>query len=609
MRHPPMRAPLALVLLATWVTTVAGCSEATDEATPQPFPWDGLGEAKTDPFARALVGVASPYEPAPGLREREEALRSDMRARREAAWRTVHEVLEPAPLLGLAGDQAEHPEIELPEELPEVPRFATWYGVDDFKRMFQHLYEGLGPAGRRVRAPFAAADIEAAFEWNAAALERSSSWPLERYIDHVNRLGECPSGLDPDQCDALLGRKVSGAAGGIARISYSPGTLSHVLGNYDVVLECLEQLDTLEIDEAPPSDERFTRCFRDEFPLDAVLIKAQWERADFGRTIPVWDTDAEALASRLAGDADWGEEGDRQSDPSPDRIHTIELRNGATYRLVGLHIMSKELRHWQWITLWWSDRPDVDFGADRPEMIRDELPEVWSHYKMCTVTFFEEEDTQIAQRFAELPSLADALEVGSNGPTWCSNPYIEHGTGNAGTNCIGCHQHGGATVAYDLDDDGVLDPLVQETIIDDAELFPERGRTQLRELFPADYLYSFNHVDDLSQVIESEVDYFDFQDGQALESRIEDILSRRSDPQAGRERFVERCTGCHGWDGTGATGPSLFERVPLRDDRSLLTTLVRGRGAMPSWGEVLSDAALADLGAYLRSNFDPPEPG
>src|SRR5690606_8586370 len=124
---------------------------------------------------------------------------------------------------------------------------------------------------------------------------------------------------------------------------------------------------------------------------------------------------------------------------------------------------------------------------------------VWSNYKMCVVADYVEGDADAAARFDDVPSLAAALRAidgGASGATWCSNPYIEHGRNNARTNCIGCHQHGGSTVAHDLDEDGAGDPLELEAIIGDERRFPNAGRDRIRDVFPADYLYSFNRVDD-----------------------------------------------------------------------------------------------------------------
>jgi mono/diheme cytochrome c family protein len=376
-------------------------------------------------------------------------------------------------------------------------------------------------------------------------------------------------------------------------------------------MDCLEELDQWGIDAEVRAPDNFTACFDREFPTDAVLIKAQWVRADFGMEFPAFDTDAEAMQRRFDGAGTWEEQGDRQVDPSADDVFTIRLRNGDTYRLAGLHLMTTELRHWQWITLFWSDAPESDFGADRPGDFLDGLDPVWGNYKMCVVTWYQEGDPDPAGRYEEdHPSLAAALRaVGAveGAPTWCSNPYVEHGRNNARTNCIGCHQHGGATVAHDFDMDGVADAFDLDRVIDDETLYPMTGRTELREAFVADYLYSFNRVDDFSGMIRREVEYFDRADLDAVRPRIEAIQMLTGVPADGEAIFGETCYRCHGADGTGTErAPSLYERVPMRDDESILRTLIQGKGGMPAWGEDFDDQQLAGILAYLRETFGAP---
>ena len=593
-----VRQALILVGLA-----LAGCVGQAEDR-PLDF-YDPSASGKTDAFGRRLAGIPSDY-PAEALDEA--LLQGDARARREAAWTTVGKVLEQVPLLGLVDAPAGSTEPVLANgEIPKVPRYETWYGIDDVKRIFQHLYEALDPASRAVRTPFDDAAIAEAVKWNATSLDRMSSWPLERYLKYVRELGMCPADLSDEACLERVLENFSGAVGGNTRILYSPGTVDHVLRNYGRILDCLKQLDGLAVSAQPTASDNFSFCFERELPSNSVLVKAQWLRADFGRKVPAFDTDAAALTRLVGGTAQWSDAGDRQRDPSPRDIFTIRLRNGDTYRLVGMHIMTKELRHWQWITLFWSDAADKDFGADRPERVRQLLQPVWSHYKMCVVDGFAEGDADAPGRFADHPDLAEALRAvdrGAGGPTWCSNPYIEHGRGNGRSNCVGCHQHGGSTVAQDLDGDGRLDPLNLEAIITDELHFPDNGRRRIRELFPADYLYSFNHVDDLAGMIAGEVTFFDGADRDAVLSRIQRILGMTGVATAGGATFAERCTPCHGPGGEGsAVAPSLYERVPMRDDTTLLQVLINGRGQMPKWGGVFSDQELADLFAFLRATF------
>ncbi|MDP6946092.1 MAG: hypothetical protein QF464_18225, partial [Myxococcota bacterium] len=343
----------ALALAAT-----AGCG-AADPATgsieptePEAIAFPGELSGKADVFGRALVGVAQPYVADATLTLEEARLRTDMGFRRQVAWQIVQRVVDPAPLLGVAELGLEHEEVELPEgEVPKVPRWQTWYGVEDFTRMFRELYGNLSAEERTERRAFTEQAIKEIELWNASVQERSERWPLDRFLKHVSELGVCPDGMPADECALSLQSNFSGATAGNARITYSPGTMLHLLRNYGAVLGCLDTLDTLGLDATPENeDQNFSLCFDSEFPNDAVLTKAHWIRSDFERTMPAFDTDATTLGKVIGPSmtADWGA-GDRNVDPWADKIFTIRLRSGDMYRLAGLHIMTKELRHWVWI--------------------------------------------------------------------------------------------------------------------------------------------------------------------------------------------------------------------------------------------------------------------
>lgn len=237
-------------------------------------------------------------------------------------------------------------------------------------------------------------------------------------------------------------------------------------------------------------------CLSGEMPRDAVLVKADWRRQLAGENLPFYDTSAARMRERFAGKADWAD-GDGSANPTPAAIYSVTLPNGNVFRLPGLHIMSKELDHWLWITLWWSNNPDTDFGADRPASIAG-LPGPWKNYKMCVVSQYLEGDADPRGGFGG--SLGDALEAvggGTNTPSWCSNPYLELGLGNAQTNCIGCHQHGGTT----------LEP---EEILS----MPHHGSIRVRNNFFTDYLWAVKggQGEDLSALIQAEIDYWDATD-------------------------------------------------------------------------------------------------
>jgi hypothetical protein len=238
-------------------------------------------------------------------------------------------------------------------------------------------------------------------------------------------------------------------------------------------------------------------CLDGPMPRDAVLVKADWHRKLPGDTLPIFDTSGARMASRLATDADWST-GDGAADPDSSSIYTVVLPTGQVFRMPALHVMTKELDHWLWITMWWSPDPDTDFGADRPAAIAA-LPGPWRNYKMCVSSAYVEGDPD--PRGGQPGTLGDALAAvhgGVGAPTWCSNPYLELGAGNAATNCIGCHQHGGTE-------------LVPEDIL---ATMPHHGATRVRNNFFTDYLWAIKggRGEELSAIVQAEVDYWDAND-------------------------------------------------------------------------------------------------
>ncbi|MBK6518626.1 MAG: hypothetical protein IPG04_31935 [Polyangiaceae bacterium] len=547
MRHA-VAAALALV----------ACGSPADPP-PEPEVCDeGSQSASLTPVDRRIIGDAAAY-PADGeLRARDAQLATSQRERREVAWATVAKVLDGIPL---------------DEPLPslhgaaELPRFSTWYDLDDVRRVFHRAYGALTTAEKEARTPISTSALDQAFGWNVTSVDELPNWPRERYLAYV---------------DAIEDASEVAGLGGLSRVVYSPAAARHMVASYPDVLACRDSGPPPAQDVGPSEEVELARvpvdvescsatavgsfavladetlravleegeggvlravageqscraaagevceiegpatvmvaaeagseplssvvaitvesrhpkwagCLAAPFPLDAAIVKADYRRADLELQLPAYVTTASALTARLAGDASW-EVPDAMADPSPAQIHTLTLPNGLHFRLAGLHVMTKELDHWVWITLWWSPEPDDDFGADRPASIAA-LGGPWGHYKMCVVTAFEEGDREPGGGFEEThPTLAAALAAvhsGQGAPTWCSNPYLEEGHGNAATNCIGCHQHGGTG-------------LPSEQIL----TFPERGRTSLRNNFPTDYSWAIDAGDRLGQLFADEELYW-----------------------------------------------------------------------------------------------------
>ena len=76
-----------------------------------------------------------------------------------------------------------------------------------------------------------------------------------------------------------------------------------------------------------------------------------------------------------------------------------------------------------------------------------------------------------------------------------------------------------------------------------------------------------------------------------------------ADVTLGSEVFGDSCSVCHGSDGGGGVGAALggvSERLTVRDHLSVVWT---GRGSMPPFGGLLTDAEIAAVVAYQRSTF------
>jgi mono/diheme cytochrome c family protein len=76
---------------------------------------------------------------------------------------------------------------------------------------------------------------------------------------------------------------------------------------------------------------------------------------------------------------------------------------------------------------------------------------------------------------------------------------------------------------------------------------------------------------------------------------------------SGEELYNNVCRGCHMMDGKGASGagtyPSLAADPNLEQAGYPVTMVVRGRRAMPPFGDMMNDAQVAAVVNFLRTNF------
>ena len=91
----------------------------------------------------------------------------------------------------------------------------------------------------------------------------------------------------------------------------------------------------------------------------------------------------------------------------------------------------------------------------------------------------------------------------------------------------------------------------------------------------------------------------------ATEADLErlELAFENADVVLGSEVFGDSCSVCHGSDGSGGVGAALGgvdERLSVRSHLSVVWT---GRGSMPPFGGILTDAEIAAVVAYQRSTF------
>ncbi|MBX3268869.1 MAG: hypothetical protein KF729_01325 [Sandaracinaceae bacterium] len=543
------RTPALALLLAACGPSEPACERAIGGATEEASAPD-----------RRLLGLAAAYPADPSLEGRLEELTASQRARRAVAWAAVARVLAPAPLteptpLGEAsvprwrtfydredfGRIFQHLYAGLtPAERAARARFpagrvddafaanvgfldalGTWPQArwDDYLASLDtpEAVSALGGIHRIAMSPSMTRHLAESYPEVLRCLEDGAPPAELAGVSRTDRLLRAPIALEA--CGEARfgpffvprGASLEAAlAGAGARVVMTEGPAGSSI--CDDATRCVasgpSQISlSVRADEGPASvvlEVSRTEtvppvaCLAGALPLDAVSIAAEWRRLDPARPLPTYDTSADGLARALEDEAPtWGE-GDGAAQPGPEAIHTLTLRDGATFVLAGLHIRTRELPLGLAITLWWSDRPDEDFGADRPESIRA-LGGPWSSYKMCVAVDHEELDPDPQGGFADdAPSLGAALAAayeGRGGPTWCSNPYIDAAPGLARGNCVGCHQHamGGARPGE---------------IATDPVRFPSNGRLAARNNYPADGCWGLDAGDDLAATMQDVVDYW-----------------------------------------------------------------------------------------------------
>lgn len=84
------------------------------------------------------------------------------------------------------------------------------------------------------------------------------------------------------------------------------------------------------------------------------------------------------------------------------------------------------------------------------------------------------------------------------------------------------------------------------------------------------------------------------------------ILALSGDTANGKLAYDNNCASCHMADGSGNDSlnyPSLAEHAKHESDSEIITIVLDGEGAMPSFRANLSDQEVADILAYMRAEW------
>jgi hypothetical protein len=222
---------------------------------------------------RKIVGVAYPYAADTSLAAQLSDLEKSKKLRREVAWKAIGKILKP---VTVRDDAA-----KTDGKVVTLPLFRTWYGKDDFGRVFAKAYGDLSDADRKAQRALTVDEVQRAYAWNAVS---AGSWNDQDYLARIKLISDVPS---------------EQGLGGNSRVSYSPGYTTHLLKNYASVTGCMTKLDGFGLKAEPASATNFAGpCMPEEFPPDAAMLKASWWRSDFGTKLPLHMTDAESLKQR-----------------------------------------------------------------------------------------------------------------------------------------------------------------------------------------------------------------------------------------------------------------------------------------------------------------------
>ncbi len=334
---------------------------------------------------------------------------------------------------------------------PQVPEFLTWFPINEVIRLMNQGFPVLNIGHAELEKKLDPSTLQNLFLWNTNLVGKLPSWSESRFLiwekqftktEHLHSLND------------------------LSRVLLNPKAVEHILNQSIYANDCLRNQDSF-FDVLPVTDStNHSPCFSEEFPKGSVIAKLNWTSLDEFQ-FKAYRTHPEELMNLIGNDqADWNDLSSVVDPPTGKDAIVAQLPTGKRFALTGIHFMVKNQADWTWITFWWSPEGYSSFKQDRPETFE------YGNYSQCTV---------VADRMKTPANKEDLKQwIGvlsenqSERETWCSNPYLEHGEGNVGTNCIGCHQYAGSSTS-------------EEMVLRNSQ------RKIIRNNFPSDYVWSFSN--------------------------------------------------------------------------------------------------------------------
>jgi hypothetical protein len=373
-------------------------------------------------------------------------LNGSMKARRDAAWATMKRIWKPVNVEGGV-----------------IPIWMTWYERQDLEDLFREMRRrpaiGLSKAERsaRVHAVLTARgtkDLQRSLSAERfGAVLRQFTFPEFLELGPHTQPGTGSIYFNPSYVQHLLENAESIA-------NYNASAFSKTAGGTGTPGTSIEAkaTDGAKAALAPNSDNLYALSMDSEMPSDAIMIKVTWSQvyntpSNLPQGFDYIKQNYVDVSANMGPKLNEGPAGQWLKLPgfgagnfpggamegAAAGFHVTDDQ-GREWALMGMHIASKSLRTWQWITFF--PAPSYSWRADKPDL----GPWQFYHYQMATVSDFKEQDPKPwsayegtgSAHFDAQAAAIKAVAQAMNGVQWCANPYIE--TNMARTNCIGCHQ-------------------------------------------------------------------------------------------------------------------------------------------------------------------------